>query len=471
MVRLFPDKSTSTLILFGDETCHDGEEAKARVERIRACVEWSSRLAADHPGLSQVMLPTSLRAALGKPLAKMNVIWFDGSVDLSPRKFAGDLQIVHGDRLTPSTWLTLLGTRRKRGRDITALIVGPPPEDERYGETVKVSADGTVIEWIRHYDDSSGMPSRRLREVPMALLCPQKLASAVIAHLARDGWKPETFSLLTRRYCIQTEQVHGRAGSEETPTGANRRDLFIGRYTSRALRRDFAQQDGGFTLSYLFFKRLVDVVLSLAALLVLSPLMLLAVLMVKSTSRGPVLFRHRRQGLRGREFDCLKFRTMVCNAEELQSRLRAINEVDGPQFKISKDPRLTPIGDWMRRFNIDEIPQFINVLMGQMSLVGPRPSPDDENQYCPGWRRTRLSTRPGITGLWQVLRLRGGAGSDFQEWIYYDIEYCRHRSMWLDLQILLHTPFAMFCSGRLGPFARLLKRHGICAYSPRSSAA
>lgn len=471
MVRLFPYKSTSTVILFGDVTFHTREDAKARVERIRACVEWSSRLAADHRGSTQVMLPESLRAPLGKLLTKVDVIWFNGSVELSRRKFAGDLHVVHGDRLTPSTWLALLGTRRKRGRDITALIVGPRPEDERYGETVIVSEDGTVIEWNRHYDDSSSMPSRYLHETPMALSCPQELASAVIAHLAKHGWEPETFNLLARRYCIQTEQVRSPTRSEETPTGANRRDLFTGGHAAQALRGEFAQPEGGSTRTYLFYKRLLDVVLSLAALFVLSPVMLLAVVMVKSTSRGPVFFRHRRQGLRGKEFHCLKFRTMIFNAEELQDRLREINEVDGPQFKISKDPRLTPIGDWMRRYNIDEIPQFINVLMGQMSLVGPRPSPDDENQYCPGWRRTRLSTRPGITGLWQVLRLRGGAGSDFQEWIYYDIEYCRHRSMWLDLQILLHTPYSMFCSGRLGPFARLLKRQGICPYSPRSSAA
>ena len=132
------------------------------------------------------------------------------------------------------------------------------------------------------------------------------------------------------------------------------------------------------------------------------------------------------------------------------------------QFKIDNDPRVTKIGPWLRRSNIDELPQLFNVLLGQMSLVGPRPSPDSENQLCPEWRRTRLSVKPGITGLWQVLRLRNPHASDFQEWIYYDVEYARHRSLWLDLQILLYTPVAMFAARRLNGFAGRLERHGIC---------
>jgi lipopolysaccharide/colanic/teichoic acid biosynthesis glycosyltransferase len=108
------------------------------------------------------------------------------------------------------------------------------------------------------------------------------------------------------------------------------------------------------------------------------------------------------------------------------------------------DPRSARIGHWLRRYNVDELPQLINVLRSDMSLVGPRPSPDHENQYCPAWRRARLSVRPGITRLWQVLRLREQSSSDFQDWSYYDIEYARHCSLWLDLQLLLHAPPAMF---------------------------
>ncbi len=158
---------------------------------------------------------------------------------------------------------------------------------------------------------------------------------------------------------------------------------------------------------------------------------------------------------------------MRLGADALQGQLRAINEVDGPQFKLSNDPRLTKLGNFLRRTNVDELPQLINVLLGHMSLVGPRPSPDCENQLCPPWRRTRLSVRPGITGLWQVLRLRDQDQSDFQEWIYYDVEYVRHQSFWLDVQIILYTPISMFAGSRLTPFARRLARRGICAHSAR----
>ncbi len=218
----------------------------------------------------------------------------------------------------------------------------------------------------------------------------------------------------------------------------------------------------GGDLIYLFLKRGIDLLASATGLILLSPILVVVAFLVKVSSPGPALYAHRRQGLGGKEFRCLKFRTMHEGASALQDALRKRNEVDGPQFKIGQDPRVTKIGPWLRQFNIDELPQLLNVLLGQMSLVGPRPSPDDENQLCPAWRRTRLSVKPGITGLWQVLRLRSRYVSDFQEWIYYDVEYARHRSLWLDFQILLYTPFAMFAPRRLRSFAERLERHGIC---------
>ena len=216
---------------------------------------------------------------------------------------------------------------------------------------------------------------------------------------------------------------------------------------------------------YRVVKRVMDIALSGLGLIVLAPLLLIVGLLVKGTSRGPVLFGHRRQGLGGREFHCMKFRSMIYGADARQAELHSLNEVDGPQFKISSDPRLTRVGRWIRRHNIDELPQLWNVLVGEMSLVGPRPSPDHENQLCPAWRRARLSAKPGITGLWQVLRLRSEPCSDFQEWIYYDVEYARHRSLWLDLQILLHTPVAMFAPQRIARFAQRLRQRDICAHA------
>lgn len=186
-------------------------------------------------------------------------------------------------------------------------------------------------------------------------------------------------------------------------------------------------------------KRLFDFAFAFFALLLLSPLMLLAAIAVKVYDFGPIFFVHEREGLNSKPFGCIKFRTMVRDAEKLKEKLKATNQVDGPQFKIAKDPRITPLGRFLRKTNVDELPQFWNVLKGDMSLVGPRPSPYTENQLCPPWREARLSVKPGITGLWQISRSRERGAADFQEWIYYDTQYVERRNFWLDLKIVLLT--------------------------------
>ena len=188
----------------------------------------------------------------------------------------------------------------------------------------------------------------------------------------------------------------------------------------------------------LVLKRLVDLVFSTLALVVLSPVLLVVALLVKWDSRGPIFFAHRREQKEGKEFSCWKFRTMVSDAHQLQRELYQKNEVDGPQFKLSNDPRITRLGHILRVTNIDELPQLINVWLGHMSMVGPRPSPFRENQICVPWRRARLSVPPGITGLWQLCR-HNRSGGDFHQWIYYDMLYIRHFSTWLDIKILLAT--------------------------------
>ncbi|HVP11407.1 MAG TPA: sugar transferase, partial [Phycisphaerae bacterium] len=185
-------------------------------------------------------------------------------------------------------------------------------------------------------------------------------------------------------------------------------------------------------------KRVFDFGAALCGLITLAPLLLLVSLMIKLTSHGPVLFGHVRESRGGRAFRCWKFRTMVDRAHAQQRALYAQNAVDGPQFKLQNDPRVTPLGRILRSTNIDEIPQLFNVLRGQMSLVGPRPSPFRENQICVPWREARLSVLPGITGLWQVCRHDRDNG-DFHQWIYYDVLYARHRSFAVDLRILLAT--------------------------------
>ena len=185
-------------------------------------------------------------------------------------------------------------------------------------------------------------------------------------------------------------------------------------------------------------KRVFDIITSLLILILLVPIFPLIILMIKLTSPGPIFYKARRQGLWGKEFGCLKFRTMVQQADTMQERLRVVNQVDGPQFKIKNDPRISGAGKFLRDTCIDELPQFFNVLFGQMSIVGPRPSPENENDSCPTWRDARLSVRPGITGLWQVLRTRQ-AGEDFREWVYYDTQYVRNLSFGKDLWICAKT--------------------------------
>lgn len=186
-------------------------------------------------------------------------------------------------------------------------------------------------------------------------------------------------------------------------------------------------------------KRLLDVLVSGSALVVLSPVLLIIALLVRIDTRGPVLFGHIRERRGGKEFKCLKFRTMVPDADRRQKELLEKNLVDGPQVKIQNDPRVTRVGHWLRATNLDELPQLINVFLGHMSLVGPRPSPFRENQICVPWRHARLSVPPGITGLWQICRAADRSRGDFHEWIFYDMTYIKHFSFWLDLKILLAT--------------------------------
>ena len=185
-------------------------------------------------------------------------------------------------------------------------------------------------------------------------------------------------------------------------------------------------------------KRFADIITSLIVLILFAPIFPVIAIVIKLNSKGPAFFKHRREGMHGKEFSCLKFRTMDVGADEIQNRLRFKNQSDGPQFKVKNDPRVTIVGKFMRNTFLDEIPQFINVLSGQMSVVGPRPSPKSENSLCPAWRDARLSVRPGITGLWQICRTRQ-KGRDFQEWIYYDTKYVKKLSLGLDLFICWKT--------------------------------
>ncbi len=183
-------------------------------------------------------------------------------------------------------------------------------------------------------------------------------------------------------------------------------------------------------------KRVLDVLVSGCILLVLSPLLLLVALMIVVTSRGPSLFRQQRVGHHGRPFYMLKFRTMVVDAEAQQASLLSRNEQSGPVFKIKDDPRVTRLGRILRRYSIDELPQFINVLRGDMSIVGPRPPLPSEVAKYEAWQRRRLSVRPGITCVWQV---SGRNNISFEEWMYLDMRYIDHWSLTEDIKLILKT--------------------------------
>lgn len=209
----------------------------------------------------------------------------------------------------------------------------------------------------------------------------------------------------------------------------------IDREGRRAARRVMVHMGRVSSLT-LAVKRGMDVVGALVGLTLSAPLYPLIMGAIWLEDRGPFFFGHRRETLGGREFKCWKFRSMRKDAEAVKAKLK--NEVDGPQFFMREDPRITRVGAILRKTNLDEIPQFWNVLRGEMSLVGPRPSPRSENRNCPAWRDARLSVRPGITGLWQVERTRA-PGVDFQEWVKYDVEYVQRMSLLTDLWIMLRT--------------------------------
>jgi exopolysaccharide biosynthesis polyprenyl glycosylphosphotransferase len=187
----------------------------------------------------------------------------------------------------------------------------------------------------------------------------------------------------------------------------------------------------------ILIKRALDITISALSIVFLTPLGAIIAILIKVTSPGPVFFFQERVGLNKRRFHLYKFRTMVPDAEAKQADLECANEASGPVFKIKDDPRITPIGKFLRKASIDELPQLLNVLKGDMSLVGPRALPiRDFNGFTKDWHRRRFSVRPGITCLWQV---NGRSSIPFEQWMELDMKYIDSWSLWLDLRILFKT--------------------------------
>ena len=185
-----------------------------------------------------------------------------------------------------------------------------------------------------------------------------------------------------------------------------------------------------------WWKRGIDVVGASAGLVLLSPVLVVAAGAIKCSSKGPIFFLQEREGKDGRKFGILKFRTMVVNAEDLQEELLDKSEQDGPAFKLTNDPRVTRVGKYLRKSCIDELPQLLNVLKGDMSLVGPRPLPVKESLACTAWQRARLSVLPGLTCTWQAY---GGRDVKFAQWMQMDLDYIKRRSFAFDLRLIFDT--------------------------------
>jgi lipopolysaccharide/colanic/teichoic acid biosynthesis glycosyltransferase/carbonic anhydrase/acetyltransferase-like protein (isoleucine patch superfamily) len=209
-----------------------------------------------------------------------------------------------------------------------------------------------------------------------------------------------------------------------------------GQFTAFGLKLSGAQNTTRVTGRYYLWKRVLDVIFSAILLILAAPFMALIAIAVKLDSPGRAIFGQRRSTWGGREFNMYKFRSMLENAEEVKQTIQHLNEVDGPMFKITDDPRVTRLGRLLRKTNLDELPQLWNVLKGDMSLVGPRPLSMDEMNFNPRWRDLRLSVRPGLTGLWQV---ESHSKASFADWIRYDAEYIHRCSPRVDGMILFKT--------------------------------
>ncbi|WP_195952669.1 sugar transferase [Clostridium saudiense] len=207
------------------------------------------------------------------------------------------------------------------------------------------------------------------------------------------------------------------------------------------IRVEFDNIDENKKRIYEISKRAIDIIGAGSGLLLLSPVIAIVACAVKFTSKGTVFFSQKRVGKNGELFDMYKFRSMVVNAEELKEKLAHQNEMSGPMFKMKDDPRVTKVGKFIRKTSLDELPQLWNVLKGDMSLVGPRPSLPKEVAQFEKWMYKRLSVKPGLTCFWQV---SGRNNIDFEDWMKLDIKYVDERNIWIDIKLIFKTVLVLF---------------------------
>jgi exopolysaccharide biosynthesis polyprenyl glycosylphosphotransferase len=357
-----------------------------------------------------------------------------------------------------ASWLALLAShgwlawQRQRvplaDRDLVHVLIIGQPEDARplvehlgaHPElpvrlmgVVMAEADPEAFSRPEPTDDGQPPDSDPLDLTVLGTLedLPDLLAERSVHQVFMAGWRWDTATL--RRVAAQCGELGVRFSFNVSFLGVRLGPAHIedfGHWTTLTFSQTPTNE------AALLFKRLFDVVASGLGLVALSPLLGMVALIIKLQDGGPILFEQERSGLYGRSFGMLKFRSMVLNAEALRAELEAQNEMHGPVFKIKRDPRITPIGAFIRKTSIDELPQLWNVFRGDMSLVGPRPPIPAEVAQYERWQMRRLSMKPGITCIWQV---SGRNQISFEDWMKLDLQYIDNWSFWLDLKLLLMT--------------------------------
>jgi exopolysaccharide biosynthesis polyprenyl glycosylphosphotransferase len=441
-------------------------------------IRWRTKHALDLALLIACVLAGSFVSHSGDWIGR-DTLWFAGSLgalwvlatalvrhyDLSRRRsFVDDIAIVsvlvllmgggvalgnlvpHGQALIPSTgeflrwfWPLAIGLRlfynRRRYRpdhapEIEELVVlGTNPRGRVAQETVIGRPEAVVLGFIPMHGDEPrqirgpilgppGSLEQVLREFPVTEVI-------ITGNVWRQGEEIQEAIRVCERFGVNFAlPVCGFRLERARPLGVTSADGYQHFSCVRPLKIQLA------------LKRLIDILGSSVGLLLLSPLMITAVVLVKLTSKGPIFFRQVRSGLHGRQFHMLKFRSMVADAEKLKAKYLSQNEQSGPVFKLRNDPRVTRVGAFLRKYSIDELPQLINVLRGEMSLVGPRPPVPSEVSQYKAWQRRRLSMRPGLTCTWQV----GGRNNlSFNQWMYLDMGYIDQWNLGEDFRLLLRT--------------------------------
>ncbi len=377
--------------------------------------------AAFNPERSQV--PAAPRLV---PVKKLQALSLDGGFGAIPAGFES------------SQWrrAAIQRAEQKRGRNV--LIVGAGPVGRELAATLERQriAGRTVVGFLDETETLTGDVLGRvenLARIARAEFVDEIILAIPNQHdLARRVIREARRSRLSIR---AVPDVYGYGWDQDCGPEPGRLGLeYFGDLPVLTLHEERAPASG------LFCKRVLDVLISALALLAAAPLMAAIALLVKLTSPGQVLYQAKRVGLKGRRFICHKFRTMVSDADRLKDGLRESNERRGPCFKIAADPRITRVGQFLRRYSLDELPQLWNVLRGEMSLVGPRPHPLDDFEHYRLEHLRRLDVTPGITGLWQVTARRDPS---FQRNMALDLEYIEHWSLGMDFWVLWKTVFVI----------------------------